>query len=120
MGATKRDLSGVFDADWSVESSKKSTSLDSAFHLTQNGMTFFTAQGVPEWTEVGVKMHMPQKGARKDHSFTCRGVVIECSPCQTRPGYRVTLMFLDLPKRAQDQINLAPLATQSASISISR
>lgn len=120
MGVTKRDLSGVFDAELSVKRTKKTSAFDNAFHLSQKGITFFSEQGVPEWTEVGVRMHLPQKGVRKDPSISCRAVVVECSPRQGDRGYRVTLLFLNLPKRAQAQLALPPLGVSPASISISR
>jgi len=118
MGATKRDFSGVFDAELKVKLSKQSVVLDNPFHLSHKGITFMTDQAVPEWTEVGVKVRLPQKSARKDSMITCRGVVVECSRCQANPGYRITLLFLDLPKRAQEQLAFPATAPSPASISI--
>ena len=114
MAATKRDVSGVFDAELRARHHHKSAVLDSTFHLSHKGITFLSEQALPEWTEVGVELRVPQK-------ITCRAVVVECTRCAAESGYRITLLFLDLPKRAQSQLDL-PLAigANSASISITR
>jgi hypothetical protein len=112
MAVTKRDVSGVFDAELRPQHGNQAAVLDSTFHLNRKGITFLSEQALPEWTEVGVELRIPQK-------ITCRAVVVECTRCAAENGYRITLLFMDLPKRAQSQLDL-PLAigANSASISI--
>jgi hypothetical protein len=120
MGATKRDFSGVFDAELKGRRAQKAAVLDQAFHLSHRGITFSSDTFWPEWTEVGVEMRLPNKGARKDQQILCRGVVVECSRRQQGDGFEVALLFLDLPKRAQTRIDLIPPSVKPLSISISR
>jgi hypothetical protein len=120
MGATRRDLSGVFDVDLQGRRPQRAAILDRSFQLTHKGITFVTDIFMPEWTEVGVEMRLPNKGARKDASITCRGVVVQCARREQGKGFEVALLFLDLPKKARDQINVMPSAVDSLSISISR
>jgi hypothetical protein len=120
MGAAKRDVSGVFDAELKTKRPRKATVLDNQFELGPKGITFATDTFLPEWTEVGVEVHMPKGSVRRDHCIGCRGVVVRCAPRQHRKGFEVSLLFLDLPKRAQAQLSLPPSARNSASISISR
>ncbi len=120
MGATKRDHSGVFDAEIRSKPTRKSAVLDEIFQISPKGITFVTSQFLPEWTEVGVEMRLPVAGARKDHQIDCRGVVVQCTPRAQSKGFEVALLFLDLPKRAQAHLSVAPSALGPTSISISR
>ena len=122
MGVTKRDFSGVFDAELKSKRSRKAAVLDKAFNLSPKGMTFVTDTFMPEWMEVGVEMRLPNSGARRDQrtDIDCRGVVVQCTRRGQGTGFEVVLMFLDLPKRAQAQLSAAPSAVAPLSISISR
>ena len=122
MGVTKRDFSGVFDAELKSKRSRKAAVLDKAFNLSPKGMTFVTDTFMPEWMEVGVEMRLPNSGARRDQhtDIDCRGVVVQCARREQGKGFQVVLMFLDLPKRAQAQLSTAPSAVAPLSISISR
>ena len=122
MGATRRDVSGVFDAELEEKRSRKAAVLDKVFKLSPKGITFVTDTFMPEWTEVGVEMRLPNSGARRDQhtDIGCRGVVVRCARREQGKGFEVVLMFLDLPKRAQAQLSAAPSAVAPLSISISR
>ena len=120
MGATKRDVSGVFDAEIKANRRGKAAILDQVFHLSPKGLTFVTDSFLPEWTEVGVEMRLPGTGARKDQLIGCRGVVVQCEKREQGKGFEVALLFLDLPKRAQAHLAAAPTAASPPSISISR
>jgi hypothetical protein len=120
MGATKRDVSGVFDAELRSGRTRKAAVLDNVFHLSHKGITFVTDTFMPEWTEVGVEMRMPSKGARRDHQINCRGVVVQCARREQGQGFEVALIFLDLTKRAQNELCLTPADMNPLSISISR
>ena len=65
-------------------------------------------------------MRLPQRGARADHSISCRAVVVQCARRQQGPGFEVALLFLDLPKRAQTRLDILPAARGPLSISIAR
>jgi hypothetical protein len=120
MSPTKRDVSGVFDAQIKTERTRKAAVLDPSFHLSHKGLTFVTETFLPEWTEVGVEMRLPNKVGRKDQQIICRGVIVQCTRQQKGTGFQVTLVFLDLPKRAQTQLGFIPHAITPSSISISR
>lgn len=120
MGATKRDVSGVFDTEPRGRGARKPAVLDEVFQLNRKGITFVTDLFWPEWTEVGVEMRLPIKGARREPPITCRGVVVQCVRRAQGTGFEVALLFLDLPKRAQSQINLIPPFVKPLSLSISR
>lgn len=118
--AAKRDLSGVFDAELKINRSRKATVLDSVFHLSHKGITFHSETPMPEWTEVGVEMQMPVKGARRDQQISCRGVVVQCTRRSPGKGFEVALVFVDLSKKTQAQLDIPPAARQTMSISIAR
>jgi hypothetical protein len=127
MGATRRDISGVFDAE--LGRSRKAAVLDKVFKLGPKGITFLTDTFMPEWMEVGVEMRLPRMergvpgaGARRDQhtDIGCRGVVVQCARREQGKGFEVVLMFLDLPKRAQAQLTARPSAVAPLSISIAR
>ena len=122
MAATKRDVSGVFDAELksSAQRKGKAAALDSVFQLSHKGVTFVSETCLPEWTEVGVEMRVPVKGARKDQSINCRGVVVQCERQQQGKGFAVALMFLDLPKRDQAILDVPPVALSPSCVSIAR
>ena len=120
MAATKRDISGAFDADLKGRHMRQAAILDNVFHLSHKGITFVTDTFMPEWTEVGVEMRMPSQGARRDQPISCRGVVVQCARCEQGKGFEVALVFLDLTKRAQAQLCLTPPPLSPLSISISR
>ena len=122
MGATRRDVSGVFDAELKGKRSCKAAVLDKVLKLSPKGITFVTDTFMPEWTEVGVEMRLPYAGARRDQhtDIGCRGVVVLCARREQGKGFEVVLMFLDLPKRAQAQLSAAPSTVAPLSISISR
>lgn len=118
--AAKRDLSGVFDAELKHARNRKAAVLDGNFHISHKGITFQSETQLPEWTEVGVEMRMPVKGARKDQEINCRGVVVQCARRPQGKGFEVSLVFVDLPKKTQSQLEILPSAKQSVSVSIAR
>jgi len=108
MAATRRDSSGVFSAELKAKQSQKAAVLEKVSHLSQNGVTFSTERFIPEWMEVGVKMHLPKAAARRDQHVGCRGVVVQCLPRQKDRRFEVSLVFLDLPKRIGSQLTVSP------------
>jgi hypothetical protein len=122
MGVTKRDISGVFDAELKSKRPRKAAVLDKVFDLSPKGITFLTDTYMNEWTEVGVELSLPATGASKDQpiDIDCRGVVVQCAKREKGKGFKVVLLFLDLPKRVQTQLSIAPGAVAPLSISLLR
>jgi hypothetical protein len=118
--AARRDNSGIFAAELKRPRSRQAAVLDDVLHLSPKGLRFVSGTLLPEWTEVGVELRMPVKGARKDQQISCRGVVVECARRPKGSGYEVSLVFVDLSKRAQSQLDLSAGPLPSMSISIAR
>ena len=120
MAVTKRDASGTFDADLTGKLSKQAAVASAPLQLNHNGITFVSARAFPEWTELDVQIRLPQKGSSKASSVTCRSVVVQCTKRPLATGYEISLLFLDLPKRAHPQLDLRTPQPTAASIWISR
>jgi hypothetical protein len=120
MAATKRDISGAFDAELKSRRACPAAVLDNVYSLSHKGITFVTDTFLPEWMEVGVEMRLPNPDTRRDSLINCRGVVVQCSRREQGKGFEIALVFLDLPKRAQAQLCLPPPDRSLLSISISR
>mgnify|MGYP003341238148 CR=1 FL=1 len=118
--AARRDISGVFDAELKRSSSQKAATLDRVFHLSHKGLTFLSETQMPEWTEVGVEMRLPVKGARRDQLINCRGVVVQCTRRTQGKGFEVALVFVDLPRKTQAQLDVSPAVQQTMSIALAR
>jgi hypothetical protein len=116
MPATKQDDSGVFSAELKAKQPRKEAVLDQVSHLSLKGVTFLTERFLPEWTEVGVEMHLPRTGARRDQHVDCRGVVVQCVPQQKGKGFEVSLVFFNLPKRIGLQLAGTPSKPSHVSI----
>ena len=119
MGATQKDRSGIFDAACKGKPARKAAVLDQQFHLGPRGITFVTDTYLPEWTEVGVEMKLPHRGAGPQRQIDCHGVVVQCMRRERGGGFEIALLFLDLPKGAYAHLPAADSATPT-SISISR
>jgi hypothetical protein len=119
MASTRRDLSGVFDTELRGQCVRKAAVLEKSFHLSHKGITFASDTALAEWTEVGVEMRLPQLTALgRARSIVCRAVVVQCSRRVPGPGYDVALLFLNLPKNAQNKIDILPETLSPLSISI--
>jgi hypothetical protein len=105
MGVTKRDLSGIFN---------------DALQVNRRGMMFVSDQFVPEWTEMNVQMQVPAAGAKKQRDIHCRAAVVQCEKRSRGKGYQVALLFLDLPKRDEETLELMRPGIKGSRISISR
>ena len=116
MAATKQDDSGVFGPVLRAKRPRQEAVLDQVSHLSLKGVTFLTERFLPEWTEVGVKMHLPKAEAQRDRHVGCRGVVVQCVPQQNGKGFEVSLVFLNLPKRVGPQLAGTPAKPSSVSI----
>lgn len=120
MAAAKRDASGVFDKELKNTRTRRALSQDTSAQLSHNGMTFISDTHLPEWTEVGVEMHMPGKDPLQRQTVNCRGVVVECERRGSGMGFEVALLFVDVPKNTQQLLDIPRMRPSSFSISITR
>ena len=122
MAATRQDTSGVFDADLVSPAARIAATLDAGFELTAKGITFVSNEYLPEWTEIGVELRLPDgdQPPHQNEPIDCRGVVVQCARRTSGQGFDVTLMFLDLPKSAQARLAAPTVGDWPATISISR
>ena len=87
MGVTKRDVSGIFDAELKSKRPRKAAVLDKVFDLSPKGITFLTDTYMNEWIEVGVELSLPVAPERPAHRHRLswrRGAVRK-----TRKGQRI-------------------------------
>jgi hypothetical protein len=101
----------VFDAELKANAPQRAGRSRQGFQSDPKGITFVTDTFMPEWMEVGVEMRLPQSGARRDqrgYHVPRRGRTMRAT--RQGKGFEVVLMFLDLPKRAQAQLSVAPSA----------
>ena len=122
MPATKKDQSGVFDGAVRSRQVRTAATLDHGFQLTTKGITFVSQEYLPEWTEVGIEMRLPQADPAPASTcqIDCHGVVVQCSKRPNGGGFSLALLFLDLPKNAQERLASPSANDWPASISISR
>ncbi|MGH7952546.1 MAG: PilZ domain-containing protein [Limisphaerales bacterium] len=66
----------------------------------KNGIEFRSPTPFHEWTEVTVAISSRRAGAK----LQCSGVVIACSG-NKHGGYRVSLVFTNVSKQAQERLN---------------
>jgi hypothetical protein len=118
MGITKRDRSGIFDAELTPRRTRQAAVLDRVFQLSPKGITFVTSQFLPEWTEVGVQIRMP--GSLHNQPVDCRGVVVQCTQRPEGDGFEVALLFLDLPQRIQKHLRDSSHDQHPLHISVAR
>ena len=116
--AAKRDVSGIFEAELNRAPGRKAAVLDSAFHLSKTGITFFTETRLPEWTEIGVELRLPAATHLKDRTISCRGVVVQCVRRLHGKGFEVSVVFLDLPKNVQLDLAIPTATVNLAHLSI--
>ena len=115
MKAAKADRSGVFDYVTLSLAKTPTVVRPSGFHVAPRGMTFHSARRLAPWTEVEVEVETPAVG-QKRHAIRCSGIVVQCEASPHRAGYDITLVFLELNKRAMaDLSKLSHLPAHSSS-----
>ena len=115
MKAARADRSGVFDYVTLNVAKAPTVVRPSGFHVSPRGMTFHSARRLAPWTEVEVEVEAPAEG-QKRHAIRCSGIVVQCEASPHRAGYNITLVFLELNKRAMaDLSKLSHLPAHSGS-----
>ncbi len=74
------------------------------YTLSTSGLEFVTLQPFAPFQVLELDLDVPAPSSVCSH-FTCSGVVVDCSPRPEQDGYRVTLLFLDLPDCARKHID---------------
>lgn len=99
MKAAKADQSGTFDHITLNLAKAPTVVRPRGFHLSPRGMSFHSERRLAPWTEVEVEVEVPGDGP-KHRVIRCAGVVVQCEASPHRAGYDITLLFLELNKRA--------------------
>ena len=99
MKAAKADRSGTFDHITLNLAQAPTVVRPNGFHLSPRGMTFHSERRLAPWTEVEVEVEAPADG-QKRRTIRCSGIVVQCETSTRRAGYDITLLFVELNKRA--------------------
>jgi hypothetical protein len=101
MSATKLDTTGVFSSTAAKTAPTALTLPANAVRVRRNGIEFHAARAMPLWTEMSVEL--VASGDRR--KFRATGIVVACSG-NRHAGYRVTMLFMGLNARSEQQLNL--------------
>jgi hypothetical protein len=104
MKAAKADRSGTFDHITLNLAKAPTVVRPSGFHLSPRGMTFHSERRLAPWTEVEVEVEVPGEGV-KQRVIRCAGIVVQCESSPRHAGYDITLLFLELNKRAMADLS---------------
>jgi len=105
MSTSKSDTSGIF-APLTVKSGETNLTLPAhAVRIRKNGIEFKCGKPIPAWTEMKVDLHSPRDGKR----VQCTGVVVACQG-NRHAGYTVSMVFMNLSPRAQENLSLLAYA----------
>lgn len=99
MSTSKLDTSGIFRESAPAADLTKLLLPTSAVRIRRNGIEFLSATPIPQWTEMSVELHSPQREGK----LACTGVVVSCNGCP-QTGYSVSMLFLDLSKQSARQL----------------
>ena len=90
-----------------VESGPKVLPLPAGFfQIRKNGIEFQSSTPIPEWTEMTVELETSATGRK----VRCTGVAVACSG-NRHSGYQVALLFTDLSKQSQAQLDNLAIAS---------
>lgn len=101
MSTSKLDRSGVFQPIIIQTPKAKFKLLPNAVRIRKNGIEFLSPASMPIWTEMTVTLHSPGDTQRVE----CTGVVVE-SNGNRHSGYVVSVFFLNLSPRSEEQLHL--------------
>jgi hypothetical protein len=105
MSSSKLDKSGVFEP-LTVRTSQTQLSLPpDAVKFQKNGIEFLSAKPIPAWKEMTVEVQSPSHPRKA--RFT--GVVVGCNG-NRHMGYVVSMLFTNLTRQSQEQLNELTLA----------
>lgn len=70
------------------------------YRIRKNGIEFQSSKPIPEWTEMTVELEPSATGQK----VRCTGVIVDCHG-NRHSGYQVAMVFTDLSKQSQAQLN---------------
>ena len=102
MAASRLDRSGFFQPDFVVHAGEQQFTLPApAVRIQRNGIEFRSPASFPLWTEMTIALQAPGWAV----PFECTGVVVACDGNRHR-GYSVSVLFVNLSRRSQEQLGL--------------
>jgi hypothetical protein len=99
MSTSKLDRSGVFQGLHVHGAQTRLTLSPESVKVRQNGVEFRTDKPIAQWTEMNVDLLSAE--GEKIHGT---GVVVECHG-NRHAGYHVSILFMNLSKKAQDRLD---------------
>jgi hypothetical protein len=104
MSTSKLDRSGVFQAVHVHGAQTRLTLSPETVKIRANGVEFRADKPIAQWTEMTVDLLSAD--GEKVHGT---GVVVECAG-NRHAGYHVSILFMNLSKKAQDRLDWWALA----------
>jgi hypothetical protein len=115
MKAARADHSGLFRSVAPNLAISPAPLHPGSFYLSEKGLTFRSTTRLAPWTEVDVEVELPTSGRLKGRRVRCSGVVVGCRPAHDDIGYDITLLFMELDKRAISELTrFSRLQTRTA------
>jgi hypothetical protein len=99
MSTSKLDRSGVFQALHVHGAQTRLTLSPESVKIRPNGVEFRADKAIAQWTEMTIDLLSAE--GEKVH---CNGVVVECNG-NRHTGYHVSILFMNLTKKAQDRLD---------------
>ena len=98
---SKLDTSGAFES-FSLQSGEAELTIPRDFiRFRQNGVEFKSAKPIDAWKELTVAFQSP--GETKP--VRCTGVIVACNG-NRHAGYIISMVFLNLSRQSQEQLDL--------------
>ena len=102
MAASRLDHSGILQPDFVVHVGNRQFTLPApAVRLQRNGIEFRAPSSFPLWTEMTITLQAPGWA----DLFECTGVVVACDG-NRHGGFSVSVLFVNLSPRSEEQIGL--------------
>lgn len=76
--------------------------------IRKNGIEFYSASPIAEWTEMTVNIECPREGKK----VKCTGVVVDCKG-NKHSGYFVSMLFTGLSHNAESKLKAISVATRA-------
>lgn len=107
MSTSKLDRSGIFQAVHVHGAQTRLTLSPESVKIRPNGVEFRADKSIAQWTEMTIDLLSAE--GEKVH---CTGVVVECNG-NRHTGYHVSILFMNLTKKAQDRLDWWALSNVS-------
>ena len=102
MAASRLDHSGILQPDFVIHVGDQQFAVPaSVVRLQRNGIEFRAPSCFPLWTEMTITLQAPGWA----DLFECTGVVVACDG-NRHVGYSVSVLFVSLSPRSEEQLGL--------------